>query len=38
MIGQIGMNPFMENNYLNDISVQDLYLKPVNTTLENESK
>lgn len=38
MIGQIGMNPFMENNYLNDISVQDMYLKPLNTTLENESK
>jgi hypothetical protein len=30
---QIGFNPFLgENSYINDISVRDQYLKPINTT------
>ena len=33
MVQQIGFNPFLgETNYVNDISVRDQYLKPVNTT------
>ena len=33
MLQQIGFNPFLgENNYINDISVRDQFLKPVNTT------
>jgi len=37
MIQQIGINPFLcENNYINDISIRDQYLKPVNTTQGNK--
>lgn len=37
MTQQIGFNPFMsENNYANDISVSNTFLKPVNTTQERE--
>jgi hypothetical protein len=33
MIQQIGFNPFLgESNYINDISIRDQYLKPLNTT------
>jgi hypothetical protein len=33
MIQQIGINPFLnQNNYLDDISIRDQFLKPVNTT------
>jgi hypothetical protein len=33
MLQQIGFNPFLgENNYIDDISVRDQFLKPVNTT------
>ena len=33
MIQQIGFNPFLgEGTYVNDISVRDQFLKPVNTT------
>ena len=33
MIQQIGFNPFLgESNYIDDISVRDQYLKPINTT------
>jgi PDZ domain-containing secreted protein len=34
MVGQIGMNPFSNNNYLTDVITQDNYLKPVSTTSE----
>lgn len=34
MVCQRGMNPFMENNYINDISNQDIFLRPKNTTIE----
>jgi hypothetical protein len=41
LIQQTGFNPFFnESNYVNDISVRDQFLKPVNTTSErtkNES-
>lgn len=36
MVGQIGMNPFMQRNYLEDVMVQDNFLKPVSTSLERE--
>lgn len=33
MVQQIGFNPFLGNtNYVDDISIRDQYLKPVNTT------
>jgi hypothetical protein len=33
MVQQIGFNPFLgESSYINDISVRDQFLKPVNTT------
>jgi hypothetical protein len=33
MVQQIGFNPFLgQNNYAQDISIRDQYLKPVNTT------
>ena len=36
MIQQIGFNPFLgETNYVNDISVRDKFLKPINTTQDN---
>jgi len=38
MIGQIGMNPFSNNNYLNDVMVQDSFLKPVSTSMEREER
>ena len=38
MIGQIGMNPFSQNNYINDVMVQENYLKPVSTSLEKEKE
>ena len=34
-IQQIGYNPFLgEANYINDISVRDQFLKPINTTVD----
>ena len=33
MIQQIGFNPFLgESSYVNDISIRDQFLKPINTT------
>jgi hypothetical protein len=33
MIQQIGVNPFLsQGNYIDDISVRDQFLKPINTT------
>ena len=39
MVQQIGFNPFLgESSYVNDISIRDQFLKPVNTTQgENRS-
>jgi len=36
MFGQIGMSPFTNNNYLQDLNNQDKFLKPVSTTTERE--
>ena len=36
MVGQIGMNPFMNRNYLEDVMVQENFLKPISTSLEKE--
>jgi recombinational DNA repair ATPase RecF len=35
LVQQIGFNPFLnqtQNTYLNDVSIRDQYLKPLNTT------
>ena len=36
MVGQIGMNPFMQRNYLEDVIVQENFLKPISASLEKE--
>jgi len=36
MVGQIGMSPFMQRNYLEDVMVQENFLKPISTSLERE--
>jgi hypothetical protein len=37
LVQQKGFNPFLnDSNYVEDIAVSDMYLKPVNTTLERE--
>ena len=37
LVQQKGFNPFLnDSNYVEDISVSDMYLKPINTTLERE--
>jgi len=38
MTQQIGFNPFLGDNYVNDISVSNTFLKPVNTTQEREAE
>jgi hypothetical protein len=36
---QVGANPFLQNNnYVNDILIQDRFLKPISTTMEKEHK
>ena len=38
LIQQIGYNPFLGNNdYVNDITVRDQFLKPINTKTETET-
>ena len=37
MIGQIGMNPFSNNNYINDVMVQENFLKPISTSAGREN-
>ena len=38
MIQQIGFNPFLgQTNYVDDISIRDQFLKPINTTLEENN-
>ena len=38
LVQQIGYNPFLgETNYINDISIRDQFLKPINTT-QDETK
>ena len=39
MMGQIGMSPFhTNNNYMEDLMVQDNFLKPVSTSIEREKE
>ena len=38
MIGQIGMNPFSNSNYINDVMVQENFLKPVSTSSGRENQ
>lgn len=37
IVGQVGKSPFMNNDYSNDISIQDTYLKPMSTSFERNS-
>ena len=38
MIQQIGFNPFLgQTNYVDDISIRDQFLKPVNTTQDEKN-
>ena len=32
LLGQRGVNPFLQTSYVNDIVTRDMYLKPINTT------
>lgn len=32
MIAQRGVNPYLQNNYVNDVVARDMFLKPLNTT------
>ena len=35
LVQQIGFNPFLsETNYINDVSIRDQYMKPINTTTD----
>ena len=34
MITQCGVNPFLQTSYVNDVVARDMFLKPINTTLE----
>ena len=36
MVAQIGMSPFIQRNYLEDVMVQENFLKPICTSLERE--
>ena len=38
MIGQIGMSPFSNSNYINDVMVQENFLKPVSTSSGRENQ
>lgn len=38
MIGQIGMSPFSNSNYINDVIVQENFLKPVSTSSGRENQ
>uniref|UniRef100_A0A6C0KYG8 Uncharacterized protein n=1 Tax=viral metagenome TaxID=1070528 RepID=A0A6C0KYG8_9ZZZZ len=37
MVGQVGFNPFLANNsYIDDVNVQENFLKPISTSSERE--
>jgi len=39
MFGQINQNPFLvRNNYIDDLMVQEKFLKPLSTSMEKEKK
>ena len=35
MISQRGVNPFLQTSYVNDVVARDMFLKPINTTVDN---
>lgn len=38
LVQQIGYNPFLGNNdYINDVTIRDQFLKPINTKTESET-
>jgi hypothetical protein len=37
MVGQVGFNPFLSNNsYIDDVNIQENFLKPISTTSDRE--
>lgn len=38
MVGQIGLNPFSQTPYINDVITQDKFLKPISTSFEKENE
>ena len=38
MVSQINQNPFLRNNYLDDLNVQETYLRPKNSNFDIETK
>jgi hypothetical protein len=37
MIAQRGVNPFMQSNYVTDVTARDMFLKPVNTNSNSQN-
>lgn len=35
---QVGMNPFLQGNYLQDLETQNQYLKPLNSNISSSNK
>lgn len=35
LISQRGVNPFLQTSYVNDVVARDMFLKPLNTTMDN---
>ena len=38
LISQRGVNPFLQTSYVNDVVARDMFLKPLNTTLDNQKE
>lgn len=38
MISQINQNPFLRNNYLDDLNVQETFLRPKNSNFDIDTK
>ena len=38
LISQRGVNPFLQTSYVNDVVARDMFLKPINTTVDNSKE
>jgi len=38
MVSQINQNPFLRNNYLDDLNVQETFLRPKNSNFDIDTK
>ena len=38
LISQRGVNPFLQTSYVNDVVARDMFLKPLNTTMDNSKE